>query len=63
MFSFGLFKERQVQVRLRDGSRYLGYYRLILPDGWGEAKPTLWLSDWSVEHLVPLDRIVELEAA
>ncbi|HEV2907588.1 MAG TPA: hypothetical protein VGZ50_09785 [Actinomycetota bacterium] len=63
MFSFGLFSQRMVQVRLRDGSRYLGYYRLILPDGWSEAKPTLWLTDWSDEHMVPLDRIAELEAA
>lgn len=63
MFSFGLFKQRRVRVRLHDGSRYLGYYRLILPDGWYEAKPTLWLTDWSVDHLVTLDRIAELEAA
>jgi hypothetical protein len=63
MFDFRLFKQRTVQVRLRDGSRYLGFYRLILPDGWSEAKPTLWLTDWSVEHLVPLDKIAELEAA
>ena len=63
MFDFRLFKERRVLVRLRDGSRFLGYYRLILPDGWAEAKPTLWLSDWSLEHFVTLDDIEELEAA
>ncbi|HYH28496.1 MAG TPA: hypothetical protein VEA19_06955 [Actinomycetota bacterium] len=63
MFDFRLFRERQVKVRLRDGSRVLGSFRLVLADGWVEAKPTLWLSDWSLEHFVTLDHVQELEAA
>ncbi len=63
MFDFRLFSQRTVRVRLRDGSTFTASFRVIIPDGWCEPKPTLWLSDWSLEHLVPLDSIQSLEAA
>ena len=52
-----------MKVLLRDGSHVLGFFRLVLPDGWYEAKPTLWLSDWSLEHFYTLDDVAEVEAA
>lgn len=62
MFDFRLFTERTVRVRLKDGSHYLGRYRTILGE-WVGPKPTLWVTDWSLDHLDALDQVDEVEAA
>ncbi len=62
MFDFHVLQERAVRVLMKDGTWYAGRYRAILSE-WAEAKPTLWLTDWSNEYFVTLDRIAELQAA
>lgn len=62
MFDFRVLRHRTVLVRLKDGTHFRGEYRTIL-SSWDESKPTLWVSDWSLEHLVPLDRVAELETS
>lgn len=62
VFDFGLFRGRPVRVRTKNGTRYAAQFRTIL-DSWTESKPTLWLSDWSLDHYVTLDTVIELEAS
>ena len=62
MFDFDVLHERSVRVLLKDGTWCTGAYRTILRE-WAGSTPMLWVSDWSQDHYVPLDRIQQLETS